>query len=225
MKKENVFWGILLILASLGLVLNKLGFFVGINAFSIMVTIFLVGVIIKSIKSIEFGGILFPIAFICILYDDQLGITAITPWTVLIAAALGTAGLHMIFHKSHHERHRKLLTDGNVINGKADIDSSFGSTIKYIKSEEFEFTSVDLSFASAKIYFDNTPLKNGKGEIYLDLSFSGVELYVPRRWTVVDKTENSFSGVKENNLGEKTEENVLTLVGELSFSGVTINYI
>lgn len=225
MKKENIFWGILLILASLGLVLNKLGFFVGINAFSIIATIFLVGVIIKSVKTLEFGGILFPIAFICILYDDILGITAITPWTVLIAAALGTAGLYMIFYNSRHERHRKLLTDGNVITGKADIDSCFGSTIKYIKSEEFEFTSVDLSFANAKIYFDNTPLKNGRGEILFDLSFAGAELYIPKGWTVVNKTENNFSGVKENNLGEKTEENVLTLVGELSFAGITINYI
>ena len=65
---------------------------------------------IKSIFKRNFSGILFPIAFICIIFDDKLGITAITPWTVLIAAALGSLGLSMIFHNkpnkyfnNHHD--------------------------------------------------------------------------------------------------------------------------
>jgi hypothetical protein len=47
---------------------------------------------VKSLLRINFAGILFSIAFICIIYDKQLGITAATPWTVLIAALLGSIG-------------------------------------------------------------------------------------------------------------------------------------
>ncbi|MBO0528685.1 hypothetical protein EXQ29_10995 [Clostridium botulinum] len=46
-----------------------------------------------------FLSVLFPIAFICIIYDKQLGITNITPWTVLIGALLSSIGLSMVFHK------------------------------------------------------------------------------------------------------------------------------
>mgnify|MGYP006893000712 FL=1 len=47
----------------------------------------------------EFLGNPVSIAFICIIYDDWLGITALTPWTVLGAALLGSIGLSLIFKK------------------------------------------------------------------------------------------------------------------------------
>lgn len=99
MKKERVFWGILFILAGIFMVISKLGYFPDINAFSLILTVFLVVIIAKSIPNLNFSGILFPIAFICIIYARQLGITAITPWTVLMAALFGSIGLSMIFHK------------------------------------------------------------------------------------------------------------------------------
>lgn len=79
------------------MVISKLGYFPDINAFSLILTVFLVVIIAKSIPHLNFSGILFPIAFICIIYARQLGITAITPWTVLIAALFGSIGLSMIF--------------------------------------------------------------------------------------------------------------------------------
>ncbi|MGL4912698.1 MAG: LiaF transmembrane domain-containing protein, partial [Romboutsia sp.] len=97
MKQRRIFGGVLLILGAISLVLNQLGYFEGVNLFSIVVTIFLISIIAKNLFKMNFWGILFPIAFICIIYDKQLGITAITPWTVLIAALLGSVGLSMIF--------------------------------------------------------------------------------------------------------------------------------
>lgn len=99
MKKERIFWGVLFILAGIFLVISKLGYFPDMNVFSLLLTVFLVVVIVKSLLRLNFAGILFPIAFISIIYAKQLGITAITPWTVLIAALFGSIGLSMIFHK------------------------------------------------------------------------------------------------------------------------------
>ena len=99
MKKERVFWGLFLVIAGIVLVVSKLGYFAGVNLFSLVATVFLVAIIIKSVFKMNFAGILFPLAFIVILFDDQLGITAITPWTVLIAATLGSIGLSIIFPK------------------------------------------------------------------------------------------------------------------------------
>ena len=99
MKKDSIFWGLILILAGVFLVISKLGYFPDINVFSLLLTVFLVVVIVKSLIKVNFAGVLLPIAFICIIYDKQLGVTVITTWTVLIAALLGSIGLSMIFHK------------------------------------------------------------------------------------------------------------------------------
>ena len=49
MKKERVFLGVVLIFASIALVIKKLGYLGHINIFSIVLTIFLIGIMIKSI--------------------------------------------------------------------------------------------------------------------------------------------------------------------------------
>lgn len=100
MKKERVFWGSILVLGAIALILNKLGYFAQINVFSALLAIALLGISIKSLFRLNYAGVLFPLAFICIIYDDQLGITAITPWTILLAALLGSIGLSMIFKKN-----------------------------------------------------------------------------------------------------------------------------
>ena len=50
---------------------------------------------------------LFSLAFAAILFDEALGIEAITPWPVLGAALLGTIGLNMIFNKNKRDKNQK----------------------------------------------------------------------------------------------------------------------
>lgn len=57
MKKERIFWGILLVLGSIALIVNKLGYFAHVNVFSILLTVFLIGIMIKSILNRSFAGI------------------------------------------------------------------------------------------------------------------------------------------------------------------------
>lgn len=79
------------------LVVSQLGYLPAVGVFSLLFTVVCIAVIVASIPHVHFGGILFPLAFIAIIYDKPLGITAITPWTVLLAALLLTIGLHLIF--------------------------------------------------------------------------------------------------------------------------------
>lgn len=236
MKKERVFWGILFILAGVFLVVSKLGFFPDVNAFSLILTFFLVVIIGKSIVHLNFVGILFPIAFICILYDNQLGITSITPWTVLMAALFGSIGLSMIFHKHvkfmHHKYYHKynnedykfekidVEDDGNVV-----FKNSFGSSIKYINTNKFENADLECSFAALKVYFDNATMSKENAVVRINASFSGIELYVPKSWRVDIKTNAFLGDVSEKNRNGQVITNTLTLVGDISFGGVEIIYI
>ena len=131
MKRERIFWGILFILMGIFLVVSKLGYFPNVNALSLLLTAFLAAIIIKSLLHLNFAGILFPIAFICIIYDKQLGITNITPWTVLVAALLGSIGLSMIFHKHIHWDHHGHDFDDFKFE---KIDEEDGSHVKFKNS-------------------------------------------------------------------------------------------
>jgi len=234
MKKERIFWGILFILAGIFMIIGKLGYFPNMNVFSLLLTAFLVVVIVKSLPSMNFSGILFPIAFICIIYDKQLSITSITPWTILMAALLGSIGLSMIFHKqikwiNHNHNHN----DEDYKFEKIDIEdessvrfkNSFGASIKYINTDKFEQANFECSFGAMKVYFDNAVMSNENAIVRINASFSGIELYIPKTWNVNDNTNVFLGSVSEKNRNNQTTTNNLTLVGDVSFSGIEIIYI
>ena len=232
MKKERILWGLLLILGAAFLIISKLGYFPDINAFNLILTFFLVIVIVKSLLRLNFEGILFPIAFICIIYDKQLGITELTPWTVLIAALLGSIGLSMIFHKNskwinrHHDYEDHKFEKFNVEDeSHVRFSSSFGASIKYINTDNFQQADLSCSFGAMKIYFDNAVMSSNSATVRISASFSGIELYVPKTWNVSDRTNVFLGGIDEKNKNNSLTTNTLILVGDISFSGVEIIYI
>lgn len=232
MKKEMVFWGILFILMGVFLIISKLGYFPNVNVISLLLTAFLVAVIVKSLVRLNFAGVLFPIAFICIIYDKQLGITNITPWTVLIAALLGSIGFSMIFHKhtkcvnfkfdSEDYKFEKIDVEDE---SHVRIKNSFTSSIKYINTDNFEQADFNCSFGAMKVYFDKAIMSNNNAIVRINASFSGIELYIPKEWNVEDKTNVVLGSINEKNKNNQVTTNTLTLVGDIKFSGVEIIYI
>lgn len=232
MKKEMVFWGILFILMGVFLIISKLGYFPNVNVISLLLTAFLVAVIVKSLVRLNFAGVLFPIAFICIIYAKQLGITNITPWTVLIAALLGSIGFSMIFHKhtkcvnfkfdSEDYKFEKIDVEDE---SHVRIKNSFTSSIKYINTDNFEQADFNCSFGAMKVYFDKAIMRNDNAIVRINASFSGIELYIPKEWNVEDKTNVALGSINEKNRNNQVTTNTLTLVGDIKFSGVEIIYI
>lgn len=51
------------------------------------------------------------------------------------------------------------------------------------------------------------------------------EDYVPKTWNIDDKTNVFLGAISEKNRNDKTTTNTLTLVGNINFAGVEINYI
>jgi len=232
MKKEMVFWGILFILMGVFLIISKLGYFPNVNVISLLLTAFLVAVIVKSLVRLNFAGVLFPIAFICIIYDKQLGITNITPWTVLIAALLGSIGLSMVFHKHTKCVNFKFDSEDYKFE-KIDVEdeshvrtkNSFTSSIKYINTDNFEQADFNCYFGAMKVYFDKAIMSNDNAIVRINASFSGIELYIPKEWNVEDKTNVVLGSINEKNRNNQVTTNTLTLVGDIKLSGVEIIYI
>lgn len=243
--KKNYFWGVFLILAGAYLVVSQMGYLPKVGPFTLVFTIVCLAALVSSIPHLSFGGILFPLAFIGIMYDQQLGITAITPWTILLAALLGTIGLNLLFgrfkkkhwhrcHK-HHKGHWNVENGRNGENGGDSVEnldgewvyvrSSFGSVIRYITSDNLKRADIEASFGAVEIYFDNAQIPSGQATVNIDSKFAGVELYVPHNWQVINHLASSFGGVDEKNkhTGELTA--TLTLEGSNSFGGITIIYV
>lgn len=243
--KKNYFWGSFLILAAAYLVVSQMGYLPKMGPFTLIFTVVCLAVMISSIPRLNFGGILFPLAFIGIMYDKQLGITAITPWTILLVALLATIGLHLLFgrfrkkHRHWHIHPHKEISgyDTESANGKDDADTesvedefvwirvSFSSVIRYITSANLQTVNIEASFGSAEVYFDHASIPSGNVTVNVDVNFSGVELYVPHNWQVINHVSSSFGAVNEENkhIGELT--GTLTLEGSNSFGGITIIYV
>lgn len=230
MKIKDLFWGLLFIAAAILVIFGKLGFFTEIGVFEIVATIALVAIMIKSIARLNFWGILIPAALLCTVYADELGMTDLTPGPVLLAAILASIGLSMIFRKSSWRRFEKKNENyGNVVNHSDGnvirCSTSFNSSMRYINSPDFERADLKCSFGAMKVYFDSAKIPSGRAIIALDVAFSGVELYIPKEWKVVNEANATLGGIDEKNRRTDTEFPVVTLTGNVSFGGVEIIYI
>lgn len=232
---SKTFWGLFFILSGLLIIINQLGYFTQINILSLVFTILLVAIIIKSIFNGFFGGIFFPLAMIGIIYAEALEITNVTPWPILITAFFLSIGFSIIFHKNYrinrfysynndnHEHFDKIINEDD--DSVVETHVSFGSSIKYVNSNNLKRANFSCSFGALKIYFDNTRLDENGAEIYLNASFSGVELYIPKNWTVIFSANTSLAGIDEKNRSTPDGKNTVTLIGNINLSGVEIIYI
>jgi len=238
MKSKNWFWGIFFVSAAILVVVNQFGFFNDVGLFSFLFTLLLLPIIVKSMLCLNFAGILFPAAFLCIIYAKPLGISNLTPWTVLLAALFGSIGLSILFHKRkysdfrfHHNncRHNKNENVKNVINTSDEnvisCGVSFGASVKYVNSPEFQKANLSANFGSLKVYFDNAKLSQNGAEINFNISFAEVKVYVPKTWNLVNNINVNLGGVEEKNSGGKSEGPEILLTGNVSFSGVEIIYV
>lgn len=229
MKKERIFWGVFLILGAVLVIANALGLVEGIGFWTVLGTVAFAAILVKSVFSLSFAGIFFSAAFLIILYDEQLQLEAITPWPVLGAALLLSIGFHMLFHKKSHVKCHSSHTEFDEIINEADGDTiqlsvSFGSAIKYVNSDDFRKAELDCSFGALKVYFDNAMIQQEKALVNMDISFGGVELYIPKTWNVENRVHASLGAIEEKNHNTPDGNHTLVLTGSVSLSGVTIIY-
>ena len=231
----KILWGLFFILAAVYAVVSKLFIMPQVSVFSILLTVFFIWLFLHGIRHVNFWEILFSIAFVCIIYDEQLGITALTPWTVLGAALLGSIGLSMIFKKGG--RHKPSISfeydSGNGDDEEAEnydgedirIDNTFGTAIKYVNSDNFCRAKVENSFGSLTVYFDNAIIQSGEATIKVENSFGETNLYIPKEWKTENAIGQSFGAVNVHGACEGSSSHVLRLKGETSFGETNIYYI
>ncbi len=227
--KGNLFWGIFFIVAAVFLIIGKLDIFSGFSVMKLIITVFLAAWFLQSIGKRDFGGILFSLAFLCILYDNFLGIESLTPWTVLGAAAFGSIGLSFIFKKNpqhiFYQRPEHINTVENIENGIFVFSNSFGESVKYVNSSDFTQATINNSFGDSKIFFDDAMIPSGQAYININVKFGSTELFFPKTWNVINQATASLGDIKENNHNSSTGSPTIILSGQVAFGSVTITYV
>lgn len=231
----NVFWGIVLVVGALAMLMNRLGYFQqdGLSFWSVFFSVCLAAMILDGLKKRSFGEIVFGLAFLIIVNDKLLGLEAITPWPVLLAACAVTGGLNMLFPGFRRHRHVFFRGGKNPAEGKTtesregdavSYENTFGGTVKYITGE-ISTVNMSNSFGAMEVYFSDAVLKNSSAEVHISSSFGGVVLYIPSDWRVILNVESVFAGVEEEGHCNQAGEKVLYIDGQISFCGLEIKYL
>ena len=235
-RTKSVLNGILLIVLAACLIMWKLNLFnlpvafAEVSVVGLVVAAIMVVAIIQNIIDLEYGGIFIPLAVIAIIFDKPLGIEAITPWVVIIAAILLTIAFNMIFPNKKHGWRKKQsewskgkFTENSSEdeNGQYIMHSTkFGSSTKYIRSQQLAQADLSSQFGQLSVFFDQAQVPTGNVTINVSASFGEMDLYIPKTWNVHNKVTSSFGDCDDrcSQFCEVTEDQVQCVInGSVSF--------
>lgn len=221
--KRNWFWGIICILGAILIFGNLFGFLpFTFSLWKIIGTLICLSVIIDGIKERSFYSPLFGIAIIFYLFKEDLGFEDISLWLLLLATWLLAWGLTSIIHPKN--RHIEIEDIEYSTNSIINITSSFGEKVQYIQTNDLQYVTIDSKFSGLKLYFDQATIQN-QATIEIDGNFTGIELYVPKEWSVQSRVRAFFGGVDEKGQPSSSGYPTLNITGRVHFGGIEIHYI
>lgn len=227
MKKDNLFWGVIFILAAIYVILRSVGFTPDVSVVRIIIGVLCLTGFVKATLQLEFGGMLFSLAIFAILFREYIGLGEISSWSLILAALFGTIGLNMIFgdQASAYRNRQKAKKyrvqygqSGNKTNaeftqeqttskeqsytGQADgehivLDGLFNGSKKNVQTENFKSAYVDCTFCGMEVNMADVTIPSGTAVVNLDVHFAGVTFYIPAEWQVLDQTDSTFGAFKE----------------------------
>lgn len=219
---KKVLWGLLFITMAILMILGQI-----IELPSVMTiafTLFIGALLVESLFAKNIFFTLLMGAIIVVINKETLNIAEISNYSIIASSILLSIGLYIITGSKKRTCDFKMedisYEESDIIN----INVSFGATIKYINSENFKKAFISCNFAGAQVYFDNATIQGDAAEIELDVSFSGVELYIPKNWKIINNVNVMLGEIEEKSRGNETNKTVI-LTGKASLAGVEIKYV
>lgn len=183
----------------------------------------------------DWGSILFPIAIVAVIWINYFDFK-VSAWSLIMAALFGTIGLGFIFGNSRKSMYEGAIeynsedgVDGPVGSATTDnaftFSTSFASSVKYIKSDDFKHARINASFGESKIYFNDAIIQSGEATVDVDVKFGQIELYVPRDWFVTNNARVMFGDITEKNRSMTSGTPKINIIGNVAFGSVIVFYI
>ncbi|MCL1880638.1 MAG: hypothetical protein FWF76_00480 [Oscillospiraceae bacterium] len=228
-NKSTIMWGGFSIAAAVLVIANALHGFLTI--WQLITLIALVPTVVCGIYYKKFDFIFLPLAVIGIIFAEELGITAVTPWPLIIAAVLLTVGFQILLSKQklsnkYGNKYGGFETNVNEADENMDCQVKFGGCTKYFSEKEFRHATVNCDFGGVEVYFGDSTLHPDGAILNLTCNFGGVDLFIPKNWNVKIDVNVIAGAVDE--CGKNTPDPTLptlTIVGSVNFGGVDITYV
>ncbi|MCQ9196927.1 LiaF transmembrane domain-containing protein [Pediococcus pentosaceus] len=243
MKKSQWFWGTLFVLAAAVLVATQMGWTAfTLNPFSVVASVFLIAALVVNLVHLSIAGTIFSIAFLLMLYGKPLGISSLVPWTILLAAVLLTIGLSLIFHPyrrnwqkhalwknfqhgfNHHPDYDYTESTQSADDDVINIETSMGSGIHYIQSQDLKSININNYMGTTKVYFDQAHPEDF-ATANINCQLGNITLYLPHDWNIVTDINSVMSGIDERGIRNSGTGPTLYIKGKLYLSGVTLHYV
>ena len=123
--KKNILFGLGFLALAVLVLAGQYGILHKIGMLPVLLSILFGTIVLDGLVNLRGGSIFFGLAFLAIIWDDQLGITKITPWWVLIAAVFATVGFELLFKGVKKNRKKKKFT--KKIQGQFEnVNEGFG---------------------------------------------------------------------------------------------------
>lgn len=246
-KIYRLFRGIFFIACAILIVLNQIGIFTYKLGFWAIIgsAIFLWGIIDGLIKA-RITEAVFSISFLLMIFAQPLHITKLVPWTLLLAAALISIGLSIIFHNRFHtiiytrnkvkrmENKSKFFSNNmnniftdtaiNEKKSKVKINQTLSDTSRYINSKELKAINIGAKMSSINLYLDNAEAAGNHVDLNLDLLMVNLTLFVPLSWTIDNTIDPTFSNLEISGTSNGGGP-VLHIAGHVNMSNIKIKYI
>lgn len=234
-RNTPIFFGVLLILAAVALILNQIGMFSTAFVWPVIITLVLLIALLECFHDREFVGILFVIGLLVVIdgkhYLQLAALENISGWVIICAALLAGVGLNILFPGFKKSRKNNIVASGRKTVSEetrsGDMVSyvnSFGSSVRYLAGS-FEEVNVKSSFGAIEVFFTNAEIKNNAARVYVDGSFGEVKLHIPASWKVVVDASSSLGNIKEVGHCDENGAKILNIAGNISFAELEINYV
>jgi len=245
---RKIFFGLFFVFAAGFVIISPSASLGGIGVWNLMFTIFSMALLIDGIAKFSPFKILISLAFLGIIYAEQLGIEQITPWPILFAAVLLSIGLSIIFGRrrpwftfytggrnfyqdNNNYQHEYTAEHHDSSDNSDDVNCSvsFGKSNKYLQSGNLKSAYLSCNFGELNVYFENAALNSSGAKVTADCSFGEISLYIPRGWNVQNNIHTSIGSVGDveeaNHHNRNTTGPDLKLVGNVHFGNVKIIYV
>lgn len=233
-KNKRIMFGAFIILAGIFILAKKIG--VPFIHYPIWPIVLIVVGIVSGIKH-NFRR---PFSWILILIGTLHLIPRFTIFGILsthfiFPIILMGVGLYVIFKPKRNLKHcarfngyrRERFTAATIHDEDSiALDVAFGERTNIITSKQFKGGTIDASFGNAKV---NLLQAEGETPITIDvnISFGGLEIYVPSHWDIVLEIDDSFASVEDKRYIRTQAETPMKLIltGKCSFGSVTVKSI
>lgn len=224
MKKDKIFWGVILIAAAVLLLLDAfevtlpLADALGdVSIFSIVFGVLILCFVVSKLIRGEFHEIFIPLAILFVIFEKNIAFmlhredpNLINNGILFLVAVLLTIGV-------------SLLTKGSGGIFRTNIKRGGRSTV-YVDCTGFVTEQVENNMGSCNIHFTNAEGYTGGGVLNVENNMGSMVIHVPSSWRVVANVENNMGSTSIPNT-ENADGPTVTVTGENNMGSLRIEYV